>query len=162
MLFLPAASSKVSPRSLLLFWLQPGVHPAGLWFLSNLSELLNWTKGAGLLCGELWPPLRLEVAFAPEHSTLPLAPTGPFEEGSSLAVCWHLLGKELWWPTRGIFVSWGAGRKPLPEPSPGMVSVPLLRNRFRSPGEPVPLPGHPPPLATAGPWGWAMVLLKPP
>lgn len=134
MLFLPAASSKMSPRSLLLFWLQPGVHPARLWFLSSLSELLNWTKGTGLLCGELWPPPCLEMAFAADHSTLPLAPMGPFEEGSSLGVCWHLLSKELRWPTRGVFVGWGEGREALEEPPPGTVSMPLLRNRVRSPG----------------------------
>ena len=32
------------PVSPLLFWLQPGVNPAALEFLSNISELLNWTE----------------------------------------------------------------------------------------------------------------------
>lgn len=29
------------------------------------------------------------------------------------------------------------------------------------PWDPGPLPGLPPPLATAGPWGWSTALLKP-
>lgn len=47
------------PLPPLLFWLQPGVNPAGLQFLSNSSELLNWTK-------RLWLysiPVSLECVF---------------------------------------------------------------------------------------------------
>lgn len=90
----------------------------------NICSQLSVTKGKPSLgvshsCGasfvpmwkrsrELWPPLRLEVAFAPNHSTFPLAPKGLFEKRSfplSLLIptCCGL--KE------ALFISWGVDRE---------------------------------------------------